>query len=192
MPDDEGKEIARFHESQTEMNFASPVVDETDGMMPTWALGSDGRTYVVATFGEYAISVFSPDGTLEYIIEREFEHLDRTVEEKEAMRSRFIIRGPVDPKIVVSDYEPDVQNLFPRPDGSLWAQASLLNMPYFGGRTPCISSAMTDSRTLREAMSQGCVPIPGAFNALVGMAIRDAGFDACYVSALIPSRSLPT
>ncbi len=31
-------------------------------------------------------------------------------------------------------------------------------------------------------MSRSCVPIPGAFNALVGAAIRDAGFDACYVS----------
>ncbi len=41
---------------------------------------------------------------------------------------------------------------------------------------------MTYSRALREAMNQSCLPIPGAFNALVGMAIRDAGFDACYVS----------
>ncbi|MEM9372895.1 MAG: isocitrate lyase/phosphoenolpyruvate mutase family protein [Planctomycetota bacterium] len=35
---------------------------------------------------------------------------------------------------------------------------------------------------LRQHMSQGCVAAPGAFNALVGMAVRDAGFQAAYVS----------
>ena len=35
---------------------------------------------------------------------------------------------------------------------------------------------------LRSLMDAGCVAMPGAFNALAGIAIRDAGFDACYVS----------
>jgi len=35
---------------------------------------------------------------------------------------------------------------------------------------------------LRRAMSQSCVAAPGAFNALVAMAVRDAGFQAAYVS----------
>ncbi|RMH31278.1 MAG: methylisocitrate lyase [Planctomycetota bacterium] len=37
-------------------------------------------------------------------------------------------------------------------------------------------------RTLRERMDQGVVAAPGAFNALVAMAVRDAGFGAAYVS----------
>lgn len=37
-------------------------------------------------------------------------------------------------------------------------------------------------KTLRESMDTGCVAAPGAFNALVGMAVRDAGFQAAYVS----------
>ena len=37
-------------------------------------------------------------------------------------------------------------------------------------------------RILREHMDQGVVAAPGAFNALVAMAVRDAGFQAAYVS----------
>lgn len=36
--------------------------------------------------------------------------------------------------------------------------------------------------TLRSRMDQSVVAAPGAFNALVGMAVRDAGFGAAYVS----------
>src|SRR6056297_1055802 len=35
---------------------------------------------------------------------------------------------------------------------------------------------------LRALMDQSVVAAPGAFNALVGMAVRDAGFTAAYVS----------
>jgi len=35
---------------------------------------------------------------------------------------------------------------------------------------------------LRALVKQDVVMIPGAFNALVGMAVREAGFDACYIS----------
>lgn len=37
-------------------------------------------------------------------------------------------------------------------------------------------------RTLREAMARGTVVCPGAFNALVAGAVREAGFEACYIS----------
>jgi methylisocitrate lyase len=35
---------------------------------------------------------------------------------------------------------------------------------------------------LRALVEENVVMIPGAFNALVGMAVREAGFDACYIS----------
>mmetsp|Transcript_2211 Transcript_2211/g.2569 ORF Transcript_2211/g.2569 Transcript_2211/m.2569 type:complete len:309 (+) Transcript_2211:20-946(+) len=35
---------------------------------------------------------------------------------------------------------------------------------------------------LRALMSKRCIAIPGAFNGLVGRAVADAGFEACYVS----------
>ena len=37
-------------------------------------------------------------------------------------------------------------------------------------------------RRLRDAWSKGVVMVPGAFNALVARAVRQAGFEACYVS----------
>ncbi len=46
---------------------------------------------------------------------------------------------------------------------------------------------------LRELMDKGVVGAPGAFNGLVARAVRDAGFDACYVSggALSASSGVP-
>ncbi len=38
-------------------------------------------------------------------------------------------------------------------------------------------------------MAKGCVPIPGAFNALVARAIAKAGFQACYISGAATSVS---
>ncbi|MBM4108364.1 MAG: methylisocitrate lyase [Phycisphaerae bacterium] len=42
---------------------------------------------------------------------------------------------------------------------------------------------------LRSAMAAACVPLPGAFNALCGLAIRRAGFAGCYVSGAATSVS---
>lgn len=48
-------------------------------------------------------------------------------------------------------------------------------------------------RRLREAIAQGTVVLPGAFNALTAMQIERAGFDAMYVSGagLAAARGLP-
>jgi hypothetical protein len=121
--DSNGEEIARFHEEEAEMNFAKPVVDETNGMTPTWALGPDGKIYVVSKWGDYSIRVHSPDGPILHVVTREYEHLDRSKEEMESARGRFVFRG-VNPEVVVSEYEPDVRGMFPRPDGSLWVLTS--------------------------------------------------------------------
>jgi methylisocitrate lyase len=46
---------------------------------------------------------------------------------------------------------------------------------------------MSTAAALRQLMKPSCLPIPGAFNALCGLAIRDAGFSACYVSGAATS-----
>jgi hypothetical protein len=120
----DGTEGARYYKSESTMNFANPVVDERKGLAPTWALGPTGDVYFIDAFGEYRINVLTPGGEPINTLEREFEHLMRTDEEKEAMKKRFVIRGPVDPKIVVSEYEPDVNRLFPRRDETLWVLTS--------------------------------------------------------------------
>jgi len=45
-----------------------------------------------------------------------------------------------------------------------------------------MSEAASAGARLRALMDEQCVPIPGAFNALVGLAAREAGFEAVYVS----------
>jgi methylisocitrate lyase len=40
----------------------------------------------------------------------------------------------------------------------------------------------TQAIKLREAMNQGVVMCPGAWNGLVGSAVADAGFQSCYIS----------
>jgi hypothetical protein len=120
----EGNETVLYHESEDDMDFANPVVDETKGLRPTWALGPEGRAYAVTTFGEYAVHVWKPDGTPLRVQTRTYEHLPRTKQEMEDQKKRIIFRGPVEPKIVVSDYHPDVRYLYPRADGSLWVLTS--------------------------------------------------------------------
>ena len=120
----QGDEISRFWTNSSELNFAKLEIDERKGLRPTWSLGPDGRVYAVTTFGAYEIRVFGPEGHLDRIVTREFEHLDRTSREMEEAKSGFIIRGPVDPTIYVSDYHPDIEGLYPQADGSLWVLTS--------------------------------------------------------------------
>jgi len=48
--------------------------------------------------------------------------------------------------------------------------------------TIALTAAETPGRRLRWLMDQACVACPGAFNGLVARAVKDAGFDACYLS----------
>jgi hypothetical protein len=120
----DGSELVRYHETRREIDFAKPVVDEREGFRPVWEVGPDGRVYAVTDFGEYAINVWSADGKLIHVIHREFEHLKRTAEEKEEMKNRIVIRGPIDPEIIVAENHPDVENIIPRGDGTVWIQTS--------------------------------------------------------------------
>jgi methylisocitrate lyase len=52
-----------------------------------------------------------------------------------------------------------------------------------------IAPVLPPGQRLREAMDRGCVALPGAFNALCGMAISQAGFQGCYVSGAATSVS---
>ncbi|MCW5767653.1 MAG: isocitrate lyase/phosphoenolpyruvate mutase family protein [Phycisphaeraceae bacterium] len=49
------------------------------------------------------------------------------------------------------------------------------------------TATMSPGARLRELMSRGVVAAPGAFNALCALAIRDAGFQAAYISGAATS-----
>ncbi len=92
-----------------------------------WALGTSGRLYMAPDFGEYRIEVFDTAGQLERIIHREYKRLHRTEhdierdrEEAEEMSRQF--GGDIDRDIL--EYERDIQDLHPRPNGHLWVETS--------------------------------------------------------------------
>jgi methylisocitrate lyase len=55
---------------------------------------------------------------------------------------------------------------------------------------PIMTTDRHPGSRLREAMSQRCVGLPGAFNGLVAKAVRQAGFEGCYVSGAAVSASM--
>lgn len=120
----DGSELVRYFESTGEMDFAKPVVDEREGLRPNWAVGPDGRVYAVTTFGAYEIHVWSADGKPLHTIHREFEHLARSAQEIDGLKSRIVIRGPIDPEIIIADDHPDVEEIYPRKDGTIWVKTS--------------------------------------------------------------------
>ncbi|MBD3160995.1 MAG: 6-bladed beta-propeller [Candidatus Eisenbacteria bacterium] len=122
---DGGTETARFFERSSPIDFANMVIDERTTMRPIWTIGDDGVLWLVPVFGEYRLQMILPDGTVEREIEREYEHLVRTEEEREEARGRFVIRGPrVQPTIKVLDHHPDIREIHARPDGGCWALTS--------------------------------------------------------------------
>ncbi|NNF05163.1 MAG: 6-bladed beta-propeller [Candidatus Eisenbacteria bacterium] len=122
--DTESNESGEIFASSREISFASFEFDEVKSGRLEWAPTNDGYIFASDGFDEYRIRRVRPDGTTDRVIERKYESLARTDEEIEAARSSFIIRGPVDPKITVSNFHPDISELYPREDGSLWVRTS--------------------------------------------------------------------
>lgn len=126
--DAEGNEVARFHENTTKRNFANMSFDEKSmqGAL-VWSTGADGRVYTSDNFDDYTVKVWSADGKVERVIEREFEHRKRNEEEIERNKPRIRMRrgnNTVQPDVSASDTDRDVQEIIPRPDGTLWVLSS--------------------------------------------------------------------
>ena len=125
----EGTEKVRFIELVQEMDFAKFEFDE-DKMdridFRKACSGPDGRVYVSLKRNDYVINIYSPDGQLERVIEREFQHRPRADEDYEAVKNALEARLAQlpDPSISVSRTEPDVNSLTIGPDGNLWVTSS--------------------------------------------------------------------
>jgi hypothetical protein len=110
-------------------DFAAMETDEkTFGINSLiWATDDDGRVYTSDTFDAYRIQVWSPDGTLERVIERDYEPRVRSDEEKERAKPRVRVRRgnrAHDMKFKMSDTDRDIQRMYPREDGTLWVLSS--------------------------------------------------------------------
>jgi len=120
-----GEKLATYTSFSQERDFANMEINEKtfgrNQMM--WATGKDGKVYTSSDFDAYAIEVWNADGTLNRVIEREYEHRVRSDEEKERNKPRVMFRtrrGSQQPETKASDTDRDIQNLIVREDGTLW------------------------------------------------------------------------
>lgn len=127
---DDGVEQHRYVTKETTVSFADFVMDEKqmDFVYGRFDLAGDGRMYVVPDRNRYAVEVYRPDGTLERVIERQYESLTRG--EPDRARARQALDAvaanyPVRPReVVVLDTEPDVSWVRAAPGGELWVATS--------------------------------------------------------------------
>ena len=93
----------------------------------TWSAGNDGRVYMSNDFDAYRIQVRGPDGPVERVIEREYEHRIRSDKEIERATPRIRIRHgnrSQDPEVKMSKTDRDIVDIYPREDGTLWILSS--------------------------------------------------------------------
>ena len=128
--DGSGKELLSYGEEVKEMDVSGGRMrinmgDET--FAREWAVGPQGRVFAVNERTDYKIQVYGLDGRIERTIERDYEPLAFTDEEKAERKKRMDENSEaqgMDIDAELPDYKPDVQGLFVRPNGELWVRTS--------------------------------------------------------------------
>ena len=127
--DDEGNETIRYFENEYFWDFTNFTFDES-GMnrvdFRKVAAGKDGRIYVAPERDAYQINVYTADGTLERVIEREYVHRDRDDDEFNRVMTTMeaALAQIPNAKIVPAKTEPDIGSLEFGTDGNLWVSNS--------------------------------------------------------------------
>lgn len=128
--DKTGTMTSKYTERSDTRSFARMEADEkTFGRNgQVWTTDFDGRVYTSDDFDSYTINVWSPDGTLERVIELDYEHRMRSEEEIEEATPTVRIRGRGgrggEMKFTMSKWDRDIQRMYPRHDGTLWVLSS--------------------------------------------------------------------
>ncbi len=126
----DGKERARLVSARTARDYNRFVFAEKNEMPAFyWAndVGPDGRVYTAPRRDEYTIEVYSPQGTLERVISRDYEHLKRSAAAHRRLHvliDSLFRRVPFEYSIEIEKYEYDIlamqQGIRVRDDGSIW------------------------------------------------------------------------
>ena len=127
--DQEGIEKVRLLETPRVLDFTNAKFDETVNFavdFRKFAVGPDGRIYAATARDEYVVKVFNPDGTVDRIIQRDYESLPRTDEEYNRIKSTMEaqVRAPFPIEFIVSRTEPDISTVEIGPDGLVWVRTS--------------------------------------------------------------------
>jgi hypothetical protein len=131
---DTGKEIVRYREAQMAVDYTNPRFVEED-LLPCFLIantvGPDGRVYVPRTRRDYAIEVYEPDGTFDYVIEREFADRQRSDDEirrLNALVDAWVADFPGEIPRELDEIEPAVTEMHVDDEGVLWVQHSRSGM----------------------------------------------------------------
>ncbi len=127
---DDGQEINLYHEMTSVRQFHGQEFSEKKEFFPHedgWTLGPEGRVFVCQDRNDYAITVYTPSGTLERTIKRPYKSWNRTSQEKKIAEDNLVPwrrrnRNRLD--FVVEPTEPDIAQLRVTDDGHLWVLPS--------------------------------------------------------------------
>jgi hypothetical protein len=127
---DNGEELARYCEAHTTLDFQKAHFVERE-LLPAFyfahAVGPDGRVYVAQERNEYAVSVYLPDGTLDRVIERDFENWKRDALDMRRMNALFDTWArdiPFPSTREIDSYERAIMSLHVGEGDTLWVQHS--------------------------------------------------------------------
>jgi hypothetical protein len=127
--DGEGNETVRFFEYSYNWDFTNFTFDEASRNQVDFrkvAAGKDGRIYIAVERNAYKINVYTPDGSLERVIEREFTSRDRSDEDFNKLQTilEAQFRQVPNAKVTAAKTEPDISGLVFGNDGNLWVTSS--------------------------------------------------------------------
>ena len=129
LTDSEGVEKHRLLKSVRTLSFIDFEFDETVWITfdNRWKVAPSGALYAVDGFLGYEIIEWDAQGNRKRVIKKEYDHWDRTAEQKQEMYDTFdaLLQNQLpEYKLKVSDHDPDISDIYPREDGSLWVLTS--------------------------------------------------------------------
>lgn len=154
-----GNETARYYGDTRVIEMANAILDDQqwDTFDRRWTVGHDGLVYACVSYPDYQIHVWNPDGSVNRIIERQFDHRKRTVEEKELVTNLMSIFAAQIPNctVKITDWTKDVENIFVREDGSVWTLNSNGARDYPEGSLGTFDVFDSEGRFVREITLKG-------------------------------------
>jgi len=128
--DAEGAEVGRYVSYDVTWDFSDMVMREREQygvLFNHWDVTSDGRVITAADPEAYELKFHAVDGTLERIVTREYETLERDDEAAALIRSALEAQKQQFPFEIGIQYEedfPDVVSLTVHPSGEVWVLTS--------------------------------------------------------------------
>ncbi len=129
---DDGQETTRFQELSYEWTAADLTMTEQQMfyVWQRWAVAGDGRVLVLASWNDYAVKVYNPDGSVDRIFEREYKSYARTDSDPglaafifDRIKEQIATQG-IEGDFVVEKYDPDISGIRVADDGSVWILTS--------------------------------------------------------------------